>query len=39
LLPAAIAGLTRALVADHSPEGIRVNAVALLFVDGGMTAM
>ena len=24
---AAIAGLTRALAADHSPEGIRVNAV------------
>ena len=24
---AAVAGLTRALAADHSPEGIRVNAV------------
>ena len=27
---AAIAGLTRALAADHSPEGIRVNAVGYL---------
>jgi 2-keto-3-deoxy-L-fuconate dehydrogenase len=24
---AAVAGLTRALAADHSPDGIRVNAV------------